>query len=265
MELESICRKVIELTRKTGEFINNHSQNFDPTKIEYKGVNNLVSFVDKEAEIRLVEGLNRILPEAGFVTEEGTTSIGQKELNWIIDPLDGTTNFLHGLPLYSTSIGLVAGKEPILGVILDLGRNECYHATKNTPAFKDNKKITISHFTKIEDGLLATGFPYMEFAQMNDYLKILDHFMRNTHGLRRLGSAAIDLAFVAHGRFEGYFEYNLSPWDVAGGALIVKQAGGVVTDFFGGDDYIFGRSIVAAEPNVHKQMLEVIQKYWDKK
>lgn len=264
MNLDSICEEVITLSRKTGQFILNHSENFDLSKIEYKGVNNLVSYVDKQAETMLVEGLHKILPEAGFITEEGTTSIGRKELNWVIDPLDGTTNFLHALPLYSISIGLLDGNEPILGVIMDLGRNDCYYAHKNSPAYKNGKTIRISQAPRMEDGLLATGFPYMEFDQMKQYLEILTEFMKNTHGLRRLGSAAIDLAYVAHGRFEGYFEYNLHPWDVAGGAIVVKQAGGIVTDFEGDNDYIFGKSIIAASPKVHGQMLEVIKRYWNK-
>ncbi|HYG39276.1 MAG TPA: inositol monophosphatase family protein [Cytophagales bacterium] len=264
MNLNSICEQVIALVKKTGQFILGHSENFDLSKVEYKGVNNLVSFVDKQAEILLVEGLSKILPHAGFITEEGTSVIETKELNWVIDPLDGTTNFLHGLPIYSISIGLIQEQEPILGVVLDLGRNDCYYATKESKAFKNGKTIQISSALKMEDGLLATGFPYMDFDQMQEYLEILKAFMKKTHGLRRLGGAAIDLTYVAHGRFEGYFEYNLNPWDVAGGAMIVKQAGGIVTDFEGGNDYIFGKSIVAAVPKVHEQMLEVIKKYWKK-
>lgn len=264
MNLNSICEAVVLLSKKTGEFILSHSENFDQSKIEYKGVNNLVSFVDKQAEIMLVEGLNKILPEAGFITEEGTSSVGRKDLSWVIDPLDGTTNFLHSLPLFSISIGLIQDNEPILGVVLDLGRNDCYFAHKNSVAFKNGKTIHISQVTRMEDGLLATGFPYMEFDQMKQYLDILTEFMKSTHGLRRLGSAAIDLAYVAHGRFEGYFEYNLQPWDVAGGAMIVKQAGGIVTDFEGGNDYLFGKSIIAASPIVHRQMLEIIKRYWNK-
>lgn len=264
MNLNSICEQVITLIKKTGQFILGHSENFDLSKIEYKGINNLVSFVDKQAEILLIEGLSKILPDAGFITEEGTSAIGTKEINWVIDPLDGTTNFLHGLPIYSISIGLIKEQEPILGVVLDLGRNDCFYATKESKAFKNGKTIQISGGLKMEDGLLATGFPYLDFDQMQEYLEILKAFMKKTHGLRRLGSAAIDLAYVAHGRFEGFFEYNLNPWDVAGGAMIVKQAGGIVTDFEGGNDYIFGKSIVAAAPKVHEQMLEVIKKYWKK-
>ena len=262
MNLELICNQVIDLTQQTGEFLLSNSQNFDVSKIEYKGVNNLVSFVDKQAEIQLVEGLNRILPEAGFITEEGTSSIGEKELNWIIDPLDGTTNYLHGLPHYSISIALVAKREVILGVILDPSRKECFYATKESPAYLNGKKIKASSALKMADGLIATGLPYIEFKQMQAYLEILTDFMKNTHGVRRFGSAAIDLAWVACGRFEGYFEYNLHPWDVAAGVIIVKQAGGIISDFAGEDDFIFGKRIIAASANVHEEMLGVIKKYW---
>lgn len=259
--MQKLLQDLIVLVKETGEFIRQESRRFDESKIEYKGKNDLVSYVDKEAEKRLIKGLSEILPGSGFVAEEGTSTHRSDIYNWIIDPLDGTTNFTHGLPVYAVSVALVKRGVLTLGVVYEINRDECFHAIKGQGAFLNHSPIKVSDTNTLERSLLATGFPYYNFDQMQQYLIIINEFMQTTHGLRRMGSAAVDLAYTACGRFEGFFEYNLNAWDVAAGALIVQEAGGTVTDFKGGEDYIFGRQIVAGnitQPN----MLATIQKYW---
>lgn len=264
MNLEKIENGVIEICREVGEFIRQEGASFDRSRIEQKNIfNNLVSYVDKEAEKTLVKTLGKLFPAAGFITEEGTVEQSQQhEYNWIIDPLDGTTNFLHGLPPYAISIGLTRNDEAILGVIYDICQKECYHTFENSPAFRDNTVIRVSVIDTLSESLLATGFPYYHLDRRDLYLDIIKDFLNQTHGIRRLGSAAIDLAYVASGKLEGFFEYNLRPWDVAAGTLIVQQAGGKVTDFKGGNNFIFGNQLCAANSRVHAEMLEVVQSRW---
>jgi myo-inositol-1(or 4)-monophosphatase len=280
MNLEKITQQTIEIVRQAGVFIQTEAARFSRQSIEYKAVNNLVSYVDKEAERLLVSGLRQILPQAGFITEEDTT--GQtpdfEALNWIIDPLDGTANFIHGLPVYCVSVGLARGKEPLVGVILHLGTNELFYGWKGGGAWLSKKvkgesgkvgaknavQLQVSVAQQLSESLLATGFPYYQFDQQAQYLHILQILMQRTHGLRRMGAAAIDLAYVAAGRFEGFYEYNLHSWDMAAGVLLVKEAGGHVSDFAGGDTYLFGGNIIAA-CGVHAELLDVIQTIWNKK
>jgi myo-inositol-1(or 4)-monophosphatase len=264
MNLETIEKEVIETCREVGEFISREGASFDRTRIEQKSVfNNLVSYVDKEAEKALVKNLRKILPTAGFITEEGTVEQSKEhEYNWIIDPLDGTTNFLHGLPLYAISIGLARKGKPIVGVIYDIYQRECYHAIENNPAFLDEKVIKVSAIASLSESLLATGFPYYHFDKRDDYLDIIKEFLNETHGIRRLGSAAMDLAYVACGKLEGFFEYNLHPWDIAAGTIIVQQAGGRISDFTGGDNFLFGNQLCASNTLVHEEMLKIIKDRW---
>ena len=264
MNLEQIEKSAIEICREVGEFIRREGESFDRTRIEQKHVfNNLVSYVDKEAEKTLVSGLRKVFPGAGFITEEGTVEQSKEhEYNWIIDPLDGTTNFLHGLPLFAISLGLTRNDKPILGIIYDIYNRECYHALENGPAYCDEKIIKVSGITSLSESLLATGFPYYHFDKRDDYLDIIKEFLNETHGIRRLGSAAMDLAYVACGRLEGFFEYNLHPWDIAAGTIIVQQAGGKITDFKGGGDFLFGNQFCASNTHVHEEMLQIIQKKW---
>jgi myo-inositol-1(or 4)-monophosphatase len=261
MILAQIIDPAITLIKQVGSFIREESTVFSISKIEKKGFNDLVSYVDKEAEKRLVDGLSEILPGSGFIAEEGTSDKRGEEYNWIIDPLDGTTNFSHGLPVYSISVALMKNDRIVLGVVYEINRQECFHAIKGGVAYCNDTEISVSPITNLSDSLLATGFPYYDFDEMEKYLAILNQFMQSTHGLRRMGSAAVDLAYVACGRFEAFFEYNLNAWDVAAGAFIVQQAGGKVTDFSGGDDYVFGREILAGCA-VHSQVLGVVQDYW---
>ncbi len=262
MNLVALEKNVLQLCQQVGAFMSKEQEGFDLSRIEQKGSSsNLVSYVDKESEKRLVEALTKFLPGAGFIAEEGTDKTGTNEYRWIIDPLDGTTNFLHGLPLYAISIGLLKNDQPVLGVVYDVSHTECFHAIEGHQAKCNGKEIKISSIKTLEESLLATGFPYYHSEKKEDYLEIIKVFLEDTHGIRRLGSAAIDLAYVACGRLDGFFEYDLKAWDVAGGAFIVQQAGGSVSDFRGGSNYIFGGELCAGG-HVHSQMLKVIQEKW---
>lgn len=260
MNLEKLTEQTIEIVKKASAFIQQEAANFRQEKVEYKDVNNLVSYVDKETEKLLVEGLKKILPEASFITEEGTTGeeANPDALNWIIDPLDGTANFVHGLPVYCVSVGLVRGKEPLLGVIHEPNRDELFYGWQHGGAWCNGNRLQVTKAQTLGESLLATGFPYYKFDKHDRYMKILEVLMQKTHGLRRMGAAAVDLAYVAAGRFEGFYEYNLNSWDMAAGVLLIKEAGGTVTDFSGGDNYLFGGDIVAGGP-VHPELLSVIK------
>jgi myo-inositol-1(or 4)-monophosphatase len=262
MDLENLTEQTIALSREVGGYIRQEAQSFDHHTVEEKGLNDLVSYVDKTAEMKIVEGLRKILPEAGYITEEGTAAYTEEEYRWVVDPLDGTTNFTHGLPVYAVSIALMHEDELVVGVVYEINKDEMFSAARGQGAWLNGKPISVSSREKLSESLLATGFPYYNFEQMSSYLKILNEFMKKTHGLRRMGSAAVDLAYVACGRFEGFFEYNLNAWDVAAGSLIVKEAGGEVTDFNLGNKFLFDREIIAGG-NVLKEMQGVIAKYWN--
>ena len=264
MNLKDICLQTTALTQEVGAFLRKEAATFDVSNIEYKGHHsNLVSYVDKEAEKALVSRLAEILPEAGFITEEETIHKHSETLNWVIDPLDGTTNFMHGLPVYAISIALVAGNAVLLGVVYDVSRDECFYAWKDGGAYCNGEALRISKATRLQDSLMATGFPYYDFAKSKQYLDIFNELMRKTHGLRRMGSAAIDVAYVACGRFEGFFEYNLNSWDIAGGIALIQEAGGIVSDFAGGPDYVFGRSLIAGcTAPLHAELLEIVKRNW---
>jgi len=258
---KDITQEVIMLVKEVGEFIRHERTVFTPEVVEEKAFNNLVSYVDKEAERRLIKGLSGIVADAGFLAEEGTTEDTDSEWKWIIDPLDGTTNFVHDIPAYSISVALAHLDDIFFGVVYEITRDECYHAIKGKGAFLNGNPIKISQVDKLEGSLIATGFPYYDFGKMDYYLSILNTVMQKTHGVRRIGSAAVDLAYTACGRFEGFFEYNLNPWDVAAGILLVQEAGGTVTDFSGKNNSLFGREILAAGPT-HPLLLDLIQKDW---
>jgi myo-inositol-1(or 4)-monophosphatase len=259
MDLSSLTSDVISLTKEVGQFIRKESLVFDQRQVEYKGLHDMVSYVDKTAEIALVKGLRILLPEAGFVTEEKTASIAGEQYDWIIDPLDGTTNFIHGLPTYAISIALQCDGELVLGVVYEINRDECFSAWKNGGAYLNDKQISVSKASAIENTLLATGFPYYEFGRLDAYLAVLKELMQRCHGVRRIGSAAIDLAYVACGRFDGYFEFNLNSYDVAAGIVLVREAGGQVFDFNGGNNSIERREMLATNGLISNELLLILE------
>ena len=265
MILKLAEKATIKVIKEVAGFIRDEARDFNKKKVEHKGFNDLVSYVDKQAEKLLVEGLTEVMPDAGFITEEGTSSKEGEEYNWIIDPLDGTTNFVHGIPTYSVSVALQKNDEIILGIVYEINHDECFHAVAGGPAYLNEQKIEVSQDVNLSASLIATGFPYNNFDKVDGYLAILKNIMQKSHGLRRIGSAAVDLAYVACGRFEGFFEYNLNAWDVAAGAFIVQQAGGTVSTFNNEKNYIFGREILAAAPKVHAELLQTINAKWNQK
>ncbi len=255
--LSQICQEVIQVSKDTGRFILSESEKIKNQHIESKGRHDYVTYVDKTAEKRIIEFLRSILPEAGFLAEENTVKYEETEYTWIIDPLDGTTNFIHGLPVYSVSIALMHEKEIVLGVVYEPNLDECFYSFKGGNAYLNGKEISVSGKNKLQDSLLATGFPYHDYSRLQKYLELFTWCLHNTHGVRRIGSAAVDLAYVACGRFEAFFEYGLSPWDVAAGGFILKQAGGLVSDFSGDKDYIFSREIIGTNKLIYDEFLKV--------
>ncbi len=252
---KKLCLFTCDVARSTGQFMAEERKSFDTTRIESKGLHDLVSYVDKESERRIIAALQALLPESGFIAEEGTNDKHGERFNWVIDPLDGTTNFIQGVPVYAVSIGLLDGDELVLGVVYEVGRDECFYAWKDGGAYLNGEPIHVSDRNNIHDTLLATGFPYNDFSRMDEYMKFLEWTMKNARGVRRLGSAATDLVYVACGRFDAFWEYDLKPWDVAAGAVIVKEAGGIVTDYSGGDNFLFGREIVASNGLINELIL----------
>ena len=262
MNYELLCSKVIAIARLTGNFIRKESINFDAKSVELKGLNDLVSYVDKTAEKQIVRNLSKLLPDAGFTTEEETINTRGAVFNWIIDPLDGTTNFIHGIPVYSISIALYENDLPVLGVVYEINRGEMFYSYKGGPAFLNGKEIRVSGRKSLSECLVATGFPYYQFDKQAIYMNLFSEMMQRCHGLRRLGSAAVDLAYVACGRFDAYFEYNLNAWDVAAGAFLVQQAGGNITNFKGGDEFIESREILATNALLDAEILEMLQRHF---
>lgn len=256
---KDLCLQTCEIARNSGKIMAEERKNFDASKIESKGMHDLVSYVDKESEKRIITELQKLLPESGFIAEEGTNDTRGERFNWVIDPLDGTTNFIQGVPVYCVSIGLLDGDELVVGVVYEVGRDECFYAWKNGGAYLNGEKITVSDRSDIHDALLATGFPYSDFSRIEEYIEFLRWAMKNARGVRRLGSAAADLAYVACGRFDAFWEYDLKPWDVAAGSLLVKEAGGMVSDYSGGDNYLFGREIVASNSLINRTVLDKIK------
>jgi myo-inositol-1(or 4)-monophosphatase len=261
MDLRDICIEIEKAARETSVFIQKESRGFDVTRTERKGFNDFVSYVDKGSEKMIIEKLSHLLPEAGFLAEEGTSNKTGVKYCWVIDPLDGTTNFLHGLHPYAISIALKEFEEVVAGVVYEVSGNESFSAWKGGGAWLNGSRIHVSKADKLSDSLIATGFPYTDFNQLDAYMKCLTYFCRHTHGVRRLGSAATDLAYVACGRFEAFYEYGLQPWDIAAGMLLIREAGGRVSDFSGKEKNITGEEFVAANSAVFSEVLEIVSKF----
>jgi myo-inositol-1(or 4)-monophosphatase len=231
-------------------------------KIEFKGKTNPVTQADKESEQALKEKIARRFPNDRFICEESCPLPGEIDKNsryWIIDPLDGTVNFMHGLGIFCVSIAVMENGEVSSGIVYNPHTGEKYYAGKGKGAFRNGKRVSVSKINGLEKSLLVTGFPYYTYKNPKHIFDLFQRLSVKAQGMRRIGSAALDLCLVASGAFEGFWEENLGPWDVAAGSLIVKEAGGRVTDYSGGNDYIFGRKIVAANPAIHPKILKVIR------
>ena len=242
-------------------FILHERQTFGPEKIEHKGPSDLVSYVDRKAEAMLRAAFEELLPGSGFIGEEGGGHLEEAEWRWIVDPLDGTTNFIHNVPAYCVSVGLQHAGTTLLGIVHEVPHGEVFWAVKGKGAFLGQNRINVSPTEKLSEGLLGTGLPTAILDQAGDYLAAIQDFLAQCHGVRRFGSAALDLAYVAAGRLDGYFEIGLKAWDVAAGALLVTEAGGKVSAIHPDVDYLFGRQIVVSNAKLQQALLFVLQKH----
>ena len=258
--MSDLLESVITISREVGQFLKKEQSKIRENEIEYKGrSNDMVSRADKEAEQKFVAYLSKLLPHSGFIAEEGTSSkVGETD-NWIIDPLDGTTNYLYGIPCFCTSVALQRNGELILGVIYDPSQDECFAAEKGKGAFLNGNPIKVSPQVELEKSLIATGFPYDNRGRQKQYMDILLEVNSASRGIRRLGSAALDMAYVACGRFEAFYEYGLNAWDIAAGAVLIQEAGGKVTDFANKKDFIGNGTILCDNKLTHNDLLEFLK------
>lgn len=247
----------VKAARRAGSVINRASFDLDKLTVTRKQHNDFVTEVDQAAEQAVIRTIAEAYPDHAFLAEESGQT-GASDHVWIIDPLDGTTNFLHGMPQYCVSIALQSKGVLTHAVIFDPNRNELFTASKGAGAFLNERRIRVSKRIKMEEALIGTGFPFRKNADIDEYLKAFKAVALNTAGIRRPGSAALDLAYVACGRYDGFWEMGLSPWDMAAGALMVREAGGLVTDLTGGDAYLEQGSIVAGTPKMFRQLLTTV-------
>ncbi|MGE5769503.1 MAG: inositol monophosphatase family protein [Betaproteobacteria bacterium] len=253
----------VKAARRAGQIINRASNDLDLLKVTTKQPNDFVTEVDRAAESAIIETLQDAYPQYGILAEESGQTAGKgsqdAEFQWIIDPLDGTTNFIHGLPQYAVSIALARNGMLEQAVIFDPNRNELFTASKGAGAFLNERRIRVSRRTKLQEALIGTGFPYRIFDHVDAYLEIFKELTRRTAGQRRPGAASLDLAYVACGRYDGFWEFGLAPWDMAAGALLISEAGGLVSDLRGDGNYLTSGNIVAGTPKVFAPLLGIIQ------
>jgi myo-inositol-1(or 4)-monophosphatase len=261
MNLPYLTTEVCKIAKETGSFIAAEANRIQSKDIEFKSRNNMVSYVDKEAEKKLCTALSALLPKAGFLTEEDTVENSTKKYTWVIDPLDGTTNYIHHIPVFSISIALMKKEEILLGVVYEINQNECFYAWKDGGAFLNGKSIKVCEERDFSHSLFAIGFPFSEKKKVDYQAEFIAYLIKNSRGIRRLGSAAVDLCYVACGRFDAFFEFDLNPWDVAAGSLILTEANGCVSDFSEGNNYIFGKEILASQKGIYEETLKQIQSF----
>jgi myo-inositol-1(or 4)-monophosphatase len=264
MDYREICEQVQKIALEAGTFIRGEREKISSNDVETKSTASFVTYVDKTAEVMIVDALKKLILGSGFVAEEGTAGFTDERWVWFVDPLDGTTNYIHGLYPCSVSIGLAEAGKMVCGVVYELGRNELFYAWMGSPAFLNGKEIRVATSAHSVDTLIGTGFPYYDFDRVENYIGALRELMKETRGLRRMGSAAVDLCYVATGRFDAFFEHALHAWDVAAGAFILQQAGGKVTDFDGGDNWLFGGEIIAASENYFPEFYGIINRHLGK-
>lgn len=257
MDLEKLCNDVKHIARDTGMYLKNQQALLRQNEIELKGTRNYVTYIDKEAEQMLVAALQKIFPEAGFLTEENTVTFEQRPFTWIIDPLDGTTNYVHGDTPFSVSIALMREGEVILGVVFDPVADQMFSASEKGKAFLNDVPLQVSRQSTLENGYIGFGIPY-SLDEKGE--QILRHAMAQFRkcSFRIKGSAALEICYVAAGISDTYFHSGLSPWDVAAGAFILQCAGGKCSDFNGGDNYIFGKEMVASNGVIHQEIMNHI-------
>lgn len=260
LDLENISKEVRRIALEAGAFLREQRSNFDYAKVEKKHAHDYVSYVDKESEKLIVAQLRTLLPEAGFIAEEGSGSLTTEEYCWLVDPLDGTTNFIHDNAPFCVSIALRNREELLVGVVYEVCRNELYWTYKGAPSYLNGKEIHVSQVADMYEAFIALGFPYNFEAYKPMAEHIVHSLYGNVGGLRLQGAAAAELCYVAAGRFEARIEAFLGPWDIAAGALILMNAGGMLTDFEGHADCYSGRQVLATNGKLHGELLDILQK-----
>jgi myo-inositol-1(or 4)-monophosphatase len=257
--MHPMLNTAIKAARRAGQIINRASMDVGHLKVSVKQQSDFVTEVDRAAEATIIETLREAYPQHSILAEEsGATAGSDAEFQWIIDPLDGTTNFIHGFPQYAVSIGLAHKGVMNQAVVYDPTRNELFTASKGGGAYLNDKRIRVSHRAKLAESLIGTGFPYRIFEHIDAYLAIFKEMTQKTAGLRRPGAAALDIAYVAAGRLDGFWEFGLSPWDMAAGSLLVSEAGGLVGDLAGETNFLATGNLIAGNPKIFSQLLHLI-------
>ncbi|OIQ89213.1 inositol-1-monophosphatase [mine drainage metagenome] len=253
----------VRAAREAGKIINRASLDLDLLRVSQKSANDFVTEVDRASEQAIIDILLKAYPQHGILGEETGTAHGKadSDFQWIIDPLDGTTNFIHGMPVYAVSIALAHHGAVQHGVVYDPSRDELYTASRGGGAFLNNRRLRVSKRTRIEDSLIGTGFPFRKGDDLDTYLEMFKKVSERCVGLRRPGAAAIDLAYVAAGRYDGFFETGLKPWDVAAGSLLITEAGGLVGNFTGESDFLHRGELVTGSPRIYAQLVTLLKPY----
>jgi len=251
----------VKAARRAGTVINRASLNLERLQVDRKQHNDFVTEVDKAAEAAIIETLSEAYPTHGFLAEETGEHNVDAENVWIIDPLDGTTNFIHGFPQYAVSIALAVNGITQQAVVYDPTRDELFTATRGSGAYLDRRRLRVATQDRLANALIGTGFPYREDQDLERYLKIFGEMSRQCAGLRRPGAASLDLAYVAAGRYDGFFESDLKPWDMAAGALLITEAGGLVGNYRGEEGFLKSGEVMAGNPRIYAQMVQCLAKY----
>lgn len=251
----------VRAARKAGAIINRSRDRVDTLSVTVKSRNDFVTEIDKHAEDEIIKTIRKAHPDHGFLAEESGSSGADSEIVWIIDPLDGTTNYLHGFPQFAVSIACQIKGRLEHGVIYDPVREELFCATRGAGAKLNDRRIRVSKAQQLEGSLIGTGFPFRETKNINAYIEMFRALLPQAAGIRRAGAATLDLAYVAAGRLDGFWEFGLRPWDMAAGVLLVQEAGGFVSDFTGSDDYMKSGNIVTGNPKIITQLLQHIKQH----
>lgn len=261
--MQPLLNIAIRAARNAGDFIVRKMNKLPELQIDTKSPNDFVTEVDRQAEVRIIETLLKAYPNHGILAEESGEIIGSEDYRWIIDPLDGTTNYLHGFPHFAVSIACQHNGRLEQAVIYDPLKQELFTASKGDGATLNNRRIRVTNLKTTQGALLGTGFPFKKKDQMDTFLKLFNEFFSSASDIRRAGSAALDLAYVASGRLDGFWESGLQSWDIAAGALIIREAGGIVGDFRGEENYLENGEVVAGNPRLLGDMVRRIQPYLD--
>ena len=259
LNLEELCTQVQQIAREAGTFLKEERRKFDRTRVEEKSAHNYVSYVDKESEKWLIAQLSALLPEAGFIAEEGSGSLTDENYCWLVDPLDGTSNYIHDVAPYCVSIALRNKEELLIGVVYEVCRDECFYAWKGSKAYLDGREIHVSDVSDLDKAFIDLGFPYNSDAYRPVALRLVDRLYGFAGGTSLMGAAAAEVCYIAAGRFEARIEAWIGPWDIAAGALILMQAGGKVTDFSGGDNWQSGDEVLATNGAMHETLMQLVR------